>query len=73
MEDECDLGELSESELHDGFSARDFNLSSMHLSQRDDDAVYALKWLPDGFSSQDAQNGAVCVFHEKGTSEASGH
>ncbi|OLQ14108.1 hypothetical protein AK812_SmicGene1850 [Symbiodinium microadriaticum] len=69
--DECDLGELSESELHDGFSARDFNLSSMHLSQRDDDAVYALKWLPDGFSSQDAQNGAVCVFHEKGTSEAS--
>ncbi|CAE7285952.1 unnamed protein product, partial [Symbiodinium sp. KB8] len=73
MEDECDLGELSETELHDGISARDFNLSSMHLSQRDDDVVYALKWLPDGFSYQDAQNGAVYVFHEKGASEAPGH
>ena len=66
MEDECDLGELSESDLHDGISAREFNFSCLHLSQRDDDVVYALKWLPDGFRSNDSQNGAVYVSMRKG-------
>ena len=39
MEDECDLGELTESELDDGISARVFNLSSLHRSQRDEIAM----------------------------------
>ncbi|CAE7791620.1 unnamed protein product [Symbiodinium sp. CCMP2592] len=73
MEHECDLGELTENELDDGISAREFNLYSLHCSQRDENAVHALKWLPDGFRPDDATNGAVYVFHEQSSPGVVGH
>ena len=73
MEDKCDLGELTETELDDGISAREFNLSCLHCSQRDETATYALKWLPDGFRFDEVENGAVYAFHEKSSPELLGH